>query len=637
MLSYGPMRRPCAILLAVLLGAQGAPASAMVRAVPVDLAAKAPAVRTALATAQFANFRAEFMDRMLSFRPELKASLGLPLGPKPLSELTPEASNRFVEFLTDAQTRLQSLPPAESLAAADQVDHAVLRTVIRSQIHYARDLRSEREEVGAGGSPYGLAQMLAAQAREGESGASDWRDILAILESAPGYLEVARENLRRGAAEGVRIYRPFVEREGVAAAIEAARYFGEELPGKARAALGAGSELLPRIERAAAAAAEAQRRHAEFIREEILPKAGESYALGEEEYAWRLANELGVSETPAELEAKGRSLAARIRARMEELAAKIAPGKPLPELMAELRADHPADDAELIRLYEAAADRARDFVTARGLFELPASYRISVVPTPVAMRSSIASAAYFPAPPLAAEKKGVFLVTPSAGAAGRLQVHNRAKIPTTAVHEAFPGHDLQFHYFQKSRISPARYLLELAGYAFSFNVEGYAHYAEELMRANGFFSPKEELAQLGAQLWRAWRIALDAGLHSGRVSLAEVARTLQEEAFLPESQAKTEAYRYAKQPTQALTYLLGRLEIEKLKEEYRREAGLGYREREFHKLFLGFGPVLPSLMRPALLAAARKARRGAVALRVWEAATKLAWSAARGLRAAAGI
>jgi uncharacterized protein (DUF885 family) len=291
---------------------------------------------------------------------------------------------------------------------------------------------------------------------------------------------------------------------------------------------------------------------------------------------------------------------------MEELAKTIDPSKSLPELMAALREDHPKDDAELMATYRAVAERARDFVVANKLFDIPADYRIGIIETPAAMRSAIGSAAYFPAPPLQAGKKGVFLVTPSGGDPKRLAIHNFSKIPTTVVHEAFPGHDMQFWTFQRSNgLSPARHLMDQAGFGSALNVEGYAHYAEELMRQRGFFTPKEELTQLAGQLWRAWRIVLDVAVHTDQISLEDAAETLTEKAFLPQAIAQVEPFRYASWPTQAITYLLGRLEIESLKADYAKIMGSAYSEAEFHELFLSFGPVLPSAIRPALLAQAR--------------------------------
>ena len=537
--------------------------------------------------------RESFVSSVVAFRPEAATSLGLPGSNGRLGLPTPQNIAAQVAYFEGVERQLGKAGPAAEAQA--EIDRQVMLTVARSQLHELRDRKSYLTDVGAAQGPYEVIQAQVAQK-------GDWADIAARAAQIPAYLAAVRANLERGAAEGRQVYRGFVEKDGIEAANAAAEFFDSvKLPDAARA----------------------YREHAAFLQKEIQPRATEAYGLGAEEYAWKLKNELGLSRTPSELQQHGRELAQKITARMETLAAQIDPSRPLPDLMASLRADHPKDDVQLMDTYRQVSSRARDFVVQHGLFAIPPDYSIEVIETPAGMRSSIGSAAYFPAPPLEPGKKGVFLVTPSGGDEKRLQVHNFAKIPTTVVHEAFPGHDMQFWSFQRAReISPVRYLLDQAGYAYSLNVEGYAHYAEELMRARGFFTPKEELAQLGAQLWRAYRISLDASLHLGELDMAGVARTLAEKAFLPQAIAAVEAYRYAKMPTQALTYALGRLEIEALKDDYRTLKGDAYDEQEFHREFLSYGPVLPSMIRAAMLRAPQPAPRGRPLLQVaaWVAA-----------------
>jgi len=479
----------------------------------------------------------------------------------------------------------------------------VMLTVARSQLRELRDRKTYLEDPTWAQGPYSVLQQQLAQAGQGSDLVADWEDIAGRVEGVPDYVRAVRENLRAGASAGRRVYRGFVQKDGIDAAVEAAAFFRVELLEKAREQLPPAefARLEPRLRAAGAAAAAEYDAQADFLRAEILPRATDVFGIGEAEYAWKLKNELGISESPAELQAKGLALAAGIRAKMDALAATIDPSKSLPDIMAELRADHPKDDAELLATYRQVSERARDFVVAHQLFAIPADYRISVIETPAAFRSHIGSAAYFPAPPLQPGKKGVFLVTPSSGNAKKLAVHNFAKIPTTVVHEAFPGHDMQFWTFQRANVPPVRYMMDQAGFSYSLNVEGYAHYAEELMRQRGFFTPKEELMQLASQLWRAMRIVLDVAVHARQISLEDAARRLADEAFLPQAIAEVEPYRYARQPTQAITYLLGRLEIERLKEDYRKAQGPAYDEARFHREFLGYGPILPALIREAML------------------------------------
>lgn len=548
----------------------------------------------AASVASAAHVETPFTRAVLNFRPESGTNLGLSQYNGKLSLPTPQNIAAQIAFF-------------ESVPSLPGIDQAAMAAIARSQLHELRDRKSYLTDVAAAQNPYELLQAQIAQA-----GSGDWEAIVARTEQIPAYVEAVRDNLRQGAQEGRKAFKGLVEKDGLETGSDAAAFFETELHAKAKAQLDAASfaALEPRLKAAGAAAAAAYRAHVSFLKAEILPVAETHYGIGPGEYAWKLKHELGIDSNPFALRRQGLELAEKITAKMEALAKQIDPTKTLPQLMAELKTDHPKDDAELLSTYVSVSDRARDFVVANRLFAIPADYKINVIETPPGMRSAIGSAAYFPAPPLDASKKGVFLVTPSGGDPKRLAIHNFSKIPTTVVHEAFPGHDMQFWSFQRTpSISTERYLTELAGWGQALNVEGYAHYAEELMRARGFFTPKEELTQLGAQLWRAYRIALDTALHAGQITMEEVAKTLTEKAFLPESIAKVEAYRYIKWPTQAITYLLGRLAIEDIKSEYRKVMGSDYAEAEFHKLFLSYGPVLPSVIKPDLLKQARQEKR----------------------------
>ena len=554
------------------------------------------------AVVEFAPVRSSFVSALVAFRPEAATGLGMPGFNDRLGIPTPSNIAAQINFFETVQHELAS---AHGKDAAEEIDRQVMLTVARSQLRELKERKSYLTDVGAAQGPYDIIQVQTAQM--GADASKEWADIIAREEQVPEYLKAVRANLEHGAGEGRQIYRGFIEKDGIEGAESAAEYFGTELIAKAKEQLAPADfeALKPRLEAAGRKAQEAYRQHAEFLRTKVLPVATERYGIGKDEYAWKLKNELGVHESPEQLQVKGKEIAARLTARMAELAKQIAPDKTLPEIMADLRADHPKNDAELLAKYREVSERARDFVVKEGLFAIPNDYSINVIETPLGMRSHIGSAAYFPAPPLDASKKGVFLVTPSAGAEGRLAIHNFSKIPTTVVHEAFPGHDMQFWSFQRAGVPTVRHLLDQAGFAASLNIEGYAHYAEELMRARGFFTPKEELTQLGAQLWRAWRISLDAALHTGAVTMEEATKTLMEKSFLPEAIAKVEPYRYAKMPTQALTYLLGCLQIEELKEAYKKRTGKGYSEAEFHQAFLSYGPALPSQIGPAMLESAR--------------------------------
>lgn len=426
-------------------------------------------------------------------------------------------------------------------------------------------------------------------------GRGDWASLGRRLSQVPAFLWQLAHNVRalkRG------VHRRFAQ-DILAQTAEIARFLESELPAKA-------ADIGGQARRAA----EAYREFGRYIAAEVLPRARERFALGEAEYGWRMREGLGVREPLGAVRAWGRRRVAEILARMGEVARSIDRRSDVRTLMRRLGRPHPASDAAAIRQYAAMSRRARDFVLRKGLFDVPPDYRVEVIPAPPGMGDAITTAAYFPAPPFDRGQKGYFLVAVSRGRRERLEAHNPCHAVSTAVHEAFPGHDLQYSYWQKmgARFSPVRWLRgDPRNWADSMNAEGYAHYAEELMREHGFYTPHEELFQLAAQAWRAARIVVDIGLHAGGMTIAQAADYLERHAFLPRRVADGEAFRYSKWPTQAVTYALGRRSIESLKDRCREDWGAGFSEARFHGWFLSFGPLPPDIIARATAGAVGRA------------------------------
>ena len=130
-------------------------------------------------------------------------------------------------------------------------------------------------------------------------------------------------------------------------------------------------------------------------------------------------------------------------------------------------------------------------------------------------------------------------------------------IPTVAVHEAYPGHHWQFSWSKRTS-RPLRNVVST-----SYFVEGWALYAEAMMRRQGFFAdPRQELSHLASRIFRAARVVVDTALHSGELSFDEAVTYMLEHASLTPTVASAEVSRYSAWPTQAASYLLGALELE---------------------------------------------------------------------------
>ena len=106
-------------------------------------------------------------------------------------------------------------------------------------------------------------------------------------------------------------------------------------------------------------------------------------------------------------------------------------------------------------------------------------------------------------------------------------------------------------------------------YSSPYFSEGWALYAERVMRERGFFEqPMELLQHLNARLLRAARIVVDTSLHLGEMSFDEAVEFMRDRAALPEAVATVEVGRYCGLPTQASSYLTGYLAILAIRERY---------------------------------------------------------------------
>jgi uncharacterized protein (DUF885 family) len=259
--------------------------------------------------------------------------------------------------------------------------------------------------------------------------------------------------------------------------------------------------------------------------------------------------------------------------------------------------------------------RARRFLAETGLVTLPDGEACSVEPSPVFQRPVLGVAFYMGPPAFSDRLQGHFFVpfapdgTPPDEVQKRLEANSHSGIPTTAVHEAYPGHHWHIAW-TKTRASRIRLVLGTP-----YFVEGWALYAERVMRERGFFTdPLQELNHLEATLFRAARIIVDTSLHLGDMDHDDAVRFMTTKTPLPEPTARAEVGRYCWWPTQASAYLTGCLEILRIRDRFLEQRGLrGVPPadvdvailREFHDRLAGSGRLPLGLAERALLGEAK--------------------------------
>jgi uncharacterized protein (DUF885 family) len=242
---------------------------------------------------------------------------------------------------------------------------------------------------------------------------------------------------------------------------------------------------------------------------------------------------------------------------------------------------------------------------------IPSDVRPILEETPPFMRATTTASMDTPGPFEKHATEAYFNVTlpdpkmTPAQVEGYMHGFNVGTVISTAVHEAYPGHYIQFLWLPQA---PSR-VRKLLGA--NTDIEGWAHYTEQMMLDEGYGQPgvgaKDEreakflrLGQLQDALLRNARFIVGIQMHTGKMSYDEAVAFFQKEGYQSKENAVVETKRGTSDPTY-LYYTLGKLEIMKLREDVKKKQGAAFRLEQFHNDFLrqGFPPV--KIVREALL------------------------------------
>ena len=295
---------------------------------------------------------------------------------------------------------------------------------------------------------------------------------------------------------------------------------------------------------AGAEAGDALEAYATYL-EEMEPNATGDWAFGEARYDAVLRDAELLGTTARELRERGRAEIDTLSAEMRATAREIAGHEDWHALVLELNHDRPADPEAMRVGYEDWTARARAFLHEKGLVSFPPGEECSVEPSPPFQRPVLAVASYQDPPPFSDSMRGHFFVPfpPDEASeeeiAKRLESNSYPSIPTTSVHEAYPGH--HWHLVM-AKLNPSA-VRQVFGT--SYFAEGWALYAERMMREAGFYDdPRHILFQYEATLFRAARIVVDTSLHLGEMTHEEGVQFMLEHSSMTEPTAIAEVTRY---------------------------------------------------------------------------------------------
>ena len=424
---------------------------------------------------------------------------------------------------------------------------------------------------------------------------------VARLEQVPRALQQAQANLDPALAA------PLIVERGAGSARAGARYVRETLAGEA--------ETDAQRERLRAAGETAGRAFDEYVTflDDLAARATGTWVYGEERYSRQLREREQLDFDARSLREMGRAEYERLDSEMKALAMQARGSDDWRTVLHEANAnDHPPTEEAMRVAYAESTAKSRDFLARTGLVTLPEGESCDVEPSPVFTRPLIAVASYSGPPAFSDRRAGHFFVPIAPEGASedeiqkRLASNSHTSIPTTAVHEAYPGHHWHITW---SKIHAPKLRLVLGTPYFS---EGWALYAERVMREQGFFEdPIQELQHLEASIFRAARIVVDTSLHMGEMSYADGVAYMLSSTPLTEPTARAEVGRYCSWPTQASAYLTGCLEILRIRRRFLDARGLQGVEpakapietlRDFHDRLAGSGRLPIGLAERALFA-----------------------------------
>jgi uncharacterized protein (DUF885 family) len=348
----------------------------------------------------------------------------------------------------------------------------------------------------------------------------------------------------------------------------------------------------------------------DWLKSDLLPRSNGDYKIGADAFQKKLAYDEMVDTPLDKLLEIGWADLHRNQAHFNQLAKELEPSKDAQAVLEELGENHPAPD-HLLDAFRATFSGLVNFIRTNHIVTIPSNVRPIVEETPPFMRATTFASMDTPGPFETHATEAYFNVTlPDASmkpeeVEGYMHSFNIGTVISTAVHEAYPGHYIQFLWTPQAP-SKVRKLLGA-----NTNAEGWAHYCEQMMLDEGYGQPgvgaKDEreskflrLGQLQDALLRNARFIVGIEMHTGKMSFEEAVAFFQKEGYQSKETAMVETKRGTSDPTY-LYYTLGKLEIMKLREDMKKKQGAAFSLEKFHDEFLrqGFPPI--KIVREAML------------------------------------
>jgi uncharacterized protein (DUF885 family) len=531
----------------------------------------------------------DYFDAHFEFHPTEATAAGFHQYDTKLEDYSRAARERESARLRTLAARLDRINPAQ-LSGASAGDFAFLASTLQARRLELETLQMWRKDPNFYASGVTESIFLIIK-RNYATPEERLRSVVARERQIPEALRTARRNLENPP----RIYTEITleQMPGVIA------FFRQDVP---KAFPGVVNTALQReFQRSNAAVVSALEEYELFLRNDLLPGSQGDFRIGAENFRQKLLLKEMVDTPLDQLLKIGYADLRRNQERLQETAAAINPHASPREVLAALEKDHPAPD-KLLETFRGLLAGLRQFLEAKQIITIPSRVFHILEETPPFMRATTTASMDTPGPYETQATEAMFNVTLPQPDWSRqhveewMQAFNRGTILSTAIHEAYPGHYTQFLWVNRLT-SKVRKLLYC-----DTNAEGWAHYTEQMMLDEGFGNgdPKLRMGQLQDALLRDARFIVGIEMHTGNMSLDQSREFFVREGYQLPPVADLEAKRGTTDPTY-LVYTLGKLQILKLREDYKKKVGARFTLQDFHDRFMEQGGVPLGIVRKALL------------------------------------
>ena len=544
----------------------------------------------------FLIFEEDYFNAVLAYRPTFGTLSGIHQYDEMLEDFNRGRIDGRIEELRVQSARLAALRE-QTLVAGEAIDAEILQQRIGAEIFELVEERAwEKNPMIYMGQPGEAIDALIK--RDFAPGRERIPAVVARMQGVPRLVDSMKANVQNPPREFTEL--------ALRMAQGSVAFFKDTVP--RWAAPFATVEERGRVEKAALLAQLAMEDAALWLQRELLPRSKGTFALGEKRFLKKLRLEEMIDLPMKQLLATGEAALARDRDRFRVVAETFAPGATLTAVMSLLANDHPSE-SELLTATRATLEKTRRFLVDKHLVTLPSNLRPTVTETPPFARNGAFASMDSPGAFETKATEAYYYVTPperdwsAARRRQHLRLFNRPVLEMITIHEAFPGHFLHFLYAERFPTKTRKLV------ATGSTVEGWAHYAEQMMIEEGYGGgdPRLELAQLSEALLRDCRFIAGIKLHTGDWTVKQAARFFVDQAGQEPANADEEAYRGTYNPTY-LYYTMGKLMVYQLRKDFARERGANYTLKSFHDTFVRQGGIPLAMIRKIMLTAPAEAQ-----------------------------